>query len=320
VIECRDWRGYRSATVEPLVAAEARAWREELDWDVTEAWSIIEPARRAGRLPGYLVGDSGAHPSGWTSFLLHGECLQVLALVAPDEQRTHELVSAILTSAEAGRATSSLFCVRDASPGLRSDLLSRGFAVETYRYLRTGLNTIPRIAPTGVIGWQHHGRRVASLCERAYADSPYLRAFALDGTSDQWRDYIDGLLQGPGCGRFLPGMSFVSPAPGRTDDLDGAVVTTMLAPGVAHIAQVAVDPRARGRGLGRRLVVAAASAAARRGFTSLTLLVSAGNAPAVRIYEGLGFQDRAAFLVATRRQPRLSTSRALATGGASTRR
>jgi hypothetical protein len=38
------------------------------------------------------------------------------------------------------------------------------------------------------------------------------------------------------------------------------------------------------------------------------------------MYERLGFVDRAAFVVAVRRQPILSTRVALATGGESTRR
>ena len=95
-------------------------------------------------------------------------------------------------------------------------------------------------------------------------------------------------------------------------------MTTEIAPGVAHIAQMAVAPNHQGRGLGRTLVtaaMAAASATCRR----MTLLVAESNQSAVRLYESVGFRDVGMFLVAMRDQPRVSTSLALATGGESTR-
>jgi ribosomal protein S18 acetylase RimI-like enzyme len=67
-------------------------------------------------------------------------------------------------------------------------------------------------------------------------------------------------------------------------------------------------------------VRAAGRAAFTRGYTQMTLLVSASNRAAIALYEDEGFQDRAMFLVASRRQPILSTSDALAIGGESTRR
>ena len=87
----------------------------------------------------------------------------------------------------------------------------------------------------------------------------------------------------------------------------------------AHIAQMAVAPEARGQGLGRAIVGGAMDAAAASGCRAMTLLVAASNTKAVRLYEGLGFSDRGAFVVATRTQPRVSTSFELATGGDSTR-
>jgi ribosomal protein S18 acetylase RimI-like enzyme len=52
----------------------------------------------------------------------------------------------------------------------------------------------------------------------------------------------------------------------------------------------------------------------------MTLMVSSENREAAALYETLGFRDRADFVVAVNRQPRRSTSVALATGGANTRR
>jgi ribosomal protein S18 acetylase RimI-like enzyme len=319
---CRDWRTSAPAEIAPLLSAEIQAWQHELDWDVTEAWRVVEPARRAGTLPGFLARDAGGRIVGWTAFLLHHGAVQVLAFVAPGPEAATALVDAILRSPDAAGADSCLFCVRAASERLPAVLADRGFDIEPYRYLRfdlAGLGGPEPGAGESIQPWRGHTEAMAYLCARAYAGTTDVRAFAPNGTLAEWIDYIAGLEAGPGCGRFAPDASFVVPAAGGRD-LDAAILVTTLGPGTVHVAQIAVDPGARGRGLGRRLVQAAGRAARARGCTRMTLLVSAANRPAAAMYERLGFVDRAAFVVAVRRQPILSTRVALATGGESTRR
>ncbi len=317
-VQVQDWRACAVDEITALVAREARAWRTDLDWDVTEAWRVLEPARRAGRLPGIVVRDTGGRPSGWGTFLLHRDCLQVLALVAANQASASALVEAVRASREAALATTAVLCVRDGSPGLAGVLASHGFEVETYRYLSAAAGAAGDDASL-LQPWAHHEHAMADLCARAYADSDGIRAFAPGGTMEEWRDYLHGLLSSPGCGWVAPGMSFVAAGPAGAR-LDGAVLVTTIAAGVAHVAQVAVDPSARGRGLGRRLVRAAMQAAGARGCSRVTLLVSTANRPAAALYESLGFSDQARFVVATKAQPSSSTSLALTTGGESTRR
>lgn len=328
---CQDWRAAGDAEIAGLLAAEVQAWRRDLDWDVAEAWKVVDPARRAGHLPGF-VARRGGRTVGWTSFLLHRESLQVLAFAADDPEAAGALVNAIAGSREAGAARSTIFCVRDASPALSGMLLRRGFDVEPYRYLRLDLGTLQTTShqvpvergdasalPRGLRVWNEDADAMVGLCARAYADAAGVRAFAPGGTIEEWHDYVGSLLSGPGCGWFLPEASFVRPSP-RGHGLDGAILTTDLGPGTAHVAQIVVDPDVRGRGLGRSLLVASARTAARLGYRRMTLLVSETNAPAAAMYGAIGFVDRAAFVVATRRQPILSMRPALATGGESTRR
>jgi ribosomal protein S18 acetylase RimI-like enzyme len=194
-------------------------------------------------------------------------------------------------------------------------LADRGFLVEAYRYLSSAVVDDPPTVPFAP--WSGHTKAMAALCARAYEGAGGVRAFAPSGTMAEWRDYIAGLVIGPGCGTFAGDFSFVVPGP--RGQLDAAVLVTSIGARAVHVAQLAVDPRARGRQLGRNLVRAARSAAARAGHQCMTLLVAASNEHAVAIYEALGFRDRSAFLVASRNQPTLSTSVALATGGDSTR-
>ena len=57
-----------------------------------------------------------------------------------------------------------------------------------------------------------------------------------------------------------------------------------------EIWNVYVDPAQRGTGLARRLMQDAIAEARRRGLAAIVLSVSAGNMPALRLYEGLGFR------------------------------
>jgi [ribosomal protein S18]-alanine N-acetyltransferase len=59
---------------------------------------------------------------------------------------------------------------------------------------------------------------------------------------------------------------------------------------VARLYSLAVDPAARGRGLARRLIAAAEEAASSRGARVLRLEVGVDNAPAIRLYEELGYR------------------------------
>lgn len=69
---------------------------------------------------------------------------------------------------------------------------------------------------------------------------------------------------------------------------DGFILA-QAAGGEAEILTLAVAPAARGRGLGRALVTAAARHAATMGANALFLEVEEGNAPALALYAGLGF-------------------------------
>ena len=296
MIQVQDWRFSPPEDIEQLLAHERDAWRRDLDWDVREAWQAIEPARRAGTLPGFVATDERGQTTGWTSFLLHHDNVQVLAFVAPAPETASALVDAIVASPDAATADAVLFCVRSASDSLPGALAVRGFRVEPYRYLSVELKPRTPVAD-GLRRWAGDGARLARLFARGYDGDSTTRAFAPRGTASEWTEYVATLLTTTGCGRFVGGVSVVAPST-RGNELAGAVIVTELAPRIAHVAQIAVDPGERGRGLGRQLLSGSMSAAAASGYTRMTLLVAASNQPALALYEGAGFQDRATFIVA----------------------
>jgi ribosomal protein S18 acetylase RimI-like enzyme len=143
----------------------------------------------------------------------------------------------------------------------------------------------------------HDFSALVQLFSRAYSRMDDVRAFAPHGSVEEWRDYADSLLAGPGCGRPIPEASRIIQQ-ASSDRLDAALLATDLGLGTGHIAQVAVDPERQGRGLGADLVGDAIDALADRGFERVTLLVSDANARARRLYFRLGFQERGSFVVA----------------------
>lgn len=70
-----------------------------------------------------------------------------------------------------------------------------------------------------------------------------------------------------------------------------ATAMTVVDRGWAGLFKVAVDPGSRGRGLGRRVTLAALSAAAGLGAGRCWLQVASDNAPACALYAGMGFRE-----------------------------
>lgn len=300
-----DWNLGHSRDVLPLIDAEVHAWRDTLCWDIAGAWSVIEPARQTGQLPGRLVLDDTGRPCGWAAFLPLDSTLQVMALVASTEPATRALVESILRSTEAQACEAIAICVRDTGPMLRDVLARSGFVVDIYQYLVRDLDGLAGLADaTATNGrcvlrrWHDDDAGMAALCERAYRDMDGVRAFAPRGTSAEWQHYISTLTQGTGCGWFLPELSAVAPSAGGST-IDGAIMVTDLGTRVAHIAQLAVDPAVRGRGLAGRLVDTTLLAAAAM-YERISLLVSSSNAPALALYKSRNFRRHASFIVARR--------------------
>jgi ribosomal protein S18 acetylase RimI-like enzyme len=328
-----DWRSSSATDVAPLYAAEVASWMSTLHWDTRASWTIVEAVRAAGSLPGFIVRDAQGAIRGWTFYLRHEGALQVGAFTADSPEASATLLDAITSSSHAASASAIVFFTFSTAPGLAVLLEARGFAVEQYRYLQSGLKAQAGLkacttsgdpdAASGGQGVQAFRPAdvvvVAGLLASAYPSHDPARPFARSGQPHEWVDYVSRLVTTSGCGLFLPGASFVAPgeSPARAD---AVTLMTRLSRDTVHLAQIAVSPAARGRGLARRLIAASLAAAAAAGHARATLLVGEHNLAARHLYDRLGFADVAMFVSAVRDQPRRSTSAALETGGAITLR
>lgn len=125
------------------------------------------------------------------------------------------------------------------------------------------------------------------LTQRAYAE------YARPG-DPLWNDYFNMLADVAGRAAFatvlvaVAGERVVGTATVELDQMIGG--SGDLDPGQANFRALAVDPAARGCGVGRRLVEACVQVARRAGKDRATLHTTDQMATAQRIYRSLGFQ------------------------------
>ncbi len=319
----RDWRAVRADALLDLYSREQHYWLSVLGWDTTTTWQTIEQARTTWGLPGLVVEDDAGRIRGWTFYLPQDGAFEVGGITTETPAATHALIEVLDEAARAAGVQRLSLFVCDRAPALQEALALRGFDVQPYLYLRRALDadgdwrSASDDAKAGDREWDAGDLEAAAVLLQASYGTDGVH-FAPTNQPDEWLRYARGLIEQTACGVLMPGATRVRVAAG---ELAALVVTTRIAAQTAHIAQVAVDPSQRRRGVAADLVAEACARAADEGCTAVTLLVAAGNTPARGLYQRLGFSERTGFVAARRAyQPRRLTSVALASGGATTLR
>ena len=122
--------------------------------------------------------------------------------------------------------------------------------------------------------------------------------------ADAYRGTLDDEGEGPDeaaaeiaaarAGRYGPFLEAASGFVGPAEAPEGAIFLAQHAlGGLDHpfVLYIVVAPRAQGRGLGRRLLLASAAALQTQGHRHMHLVVTAGNGPAEHTYERLGWTE-----------------------------
>jgi len=136
---------------------------------------------------------------------------------------------------------------------------------------------------------------VAQLLYRAY------RGHTDADINDQYRapararSYLSNMIRYPACGGFCAEASYLV-----SDKKDGRLAGALLASvsdgeegKVGHVSQLCVDPELRSRGVGTLLMAGALAKFCELGCEYSTLTVTTANAGALRLYERLGYVERA---------------------------
>jgi len=227
-----------------------------------------------------------------------GETLHIGGIAADTNDATKALVDACLEMAAVPPRPVRVSCfVPDRAEGFEQALADRGFSCEHYHYMcRALLPSADQGAASEAEGWRDGDLHdAAELLRTAYGE--HGRHFAPRGTLAEWEHYTRGLVERPGCGDLEPSITRVLRDGGR---MVGLVLTTRVAPGTIHLAQVAVHPGRRREGLGRRLVEEACRLSLPRAARQATLLVGEHNTAAHKLYTSMGFEPRATFIAATK--------------------
>jgi ribosomal protein S18 acetylase RimI-like enzyme len=307
-----DLRQLSAHQLEPLLQEEARYWREELRWDYHNSIEVIRRFVDARSLAGAAVIEDG-HIAGYTFYVVeeHKGLIGGLyvGLRFPQAEMAKQLLGDVLSTL---RAIPQVFRIEaQLMPfgcPLDPALAFHGFRISMRNFMMLELapshdGDAAEAAPIGAFSrgngpgaglvlehWdQRHMNASARLIQLAYADH-------VDGEiNDQYRSesgalkFLKNIVVLPGCGQFYPEASFVLHAP-HTGELAGIVLTSTVAPGVAHTTQICVMPGYQGHGLGSRLLTASIDALVAHRYTALSLTVTASNRQASRLYEQFGFR------------------------------
>jgi ribosomal protein S18 acetylase RimI-like enzyme len=341
----RDWRLLPPSTVHALYTREQARWRRDLGWETQTTWATLEFARVTWGLPGFVCLDGDGEIHGWTFFLVRRQRIEIGGLVADTATVTDALIHAVIESAADAHTIGGFMyaCAHD----LEAALVRAGVSVERYAYLTratklAGADVEPLLTRGGagppalttchVRCWRDGDvDATATLLRDAYAGRGQL--FAAGDSPAEWREYVGNLVGDTACGMLAPALSRIVVSDGGAQ---AAALVTTLGPATAHVAQLAVAPALRGRGVAAALITDVARSAHRSGYGRMSLLVSEENGPATRLYRRLGFGDAGAFVAMGTRQrptatvcgpdatsisqPRRLSSVAWATDGLTTRR
>ena len=293
--------------MEPLFAQEKARWLEDLHWDYQASLQLIAKFIDSKSLAG-CAAFAGAEPAGYGFYVLEENKALVGGLFVAPQYGAGDTAARLLAHL--------LEMVRQ-SPGVErveAQLMPFGapldsvFAAAGFRLYQRNFMLMPLAnakaepEPLGeglrIEPWDDHWfEPCAALIQRAYAGH-------VDGEiNDQYRSeagalrFLKNIVVLPGCGQFQPRASFVvrqaKGAGGEAwspNDLMAAILTSCVSHGVGHTTQVCILPEFRKQGLGRRLMAASIQAMKAMRYHALSLTVTAQNAPAVRLYEQIGFQ------------------------------
>jgi ribosomal protein S18 acetylase RimI-like enzyme len=298
-----DWRGIDSRALALVFARERARWLVDLGWETRESWLHIERARVGWGLPGLAAVDDSGRVRGLTFFHETRGRFDLGGVFAESDRVREALLDAAVQVCVAGGASEIAAFLYTANQPFARLLEARGFAHEPVDYLERSL--------TANVTGDDHSRCLASLRHweqsdpdpvagllHASYDEPAARRFVPDASLAGWRHYVTTLVMHQACGPLVPSatrLAFID------EKLVGAIIVTNLGPSTAHVAQVAVHPEWRRRGLAGVLLDDGVKHAREHGCTRLTLLVSASNTGAQALYRDRGFTTAAAFIAASRR-------------------
>ncbi len=306
-IDIVDLRQFRACDLTPLFADEEQQWQAQLHWDYRPSAEMLRRHIDASKLSGYVARIRG-EVAGYCFFLYEGSKgllgdLFVRPSFAYDQAAGESGIARLLLEHVLETLLNTPLLTRieaqliSFSPEpLQEILAARGFEVfpRLFLYRAFPAGTPHDITPARQSGWeirhwQNNFEEMAGLIVDAYRDHVDSRLNNQYADRKGAQRFLQNIVTFPSCGVFQERFSLraVEPDSGL---LVGALLTSEVAPGVAHITQVCVRRRWQGRGVGRRLLQESLRRMEVAGFRGVSLTVTTANKNAVTLYRRLGFE------------------------------
>jgi ribosomal protein S18 acetylase RimI-like enzyme len=313
--EVLDLRHFSAATMRPLLEAESRVWSERLHWDYRGSADLLLQYLDSRVLPGYVAVENG-RVTGYVFCVYEGhkavigDVFALETLASPWEVREEllrRLLEMLRHSPGVTRVESQLLLHPHGSH--QQVFEEVGFEVHERIFMEWQLDPDPL---TRRLAWMTRdggsadeyiptpGMDVRRWSENDFAAAARLIASAYEGHQDshineQYRTaqgsqrFLHNIVRFPGCGYFDADASRVLVAR-VSGELVGLLLCSRVREDVGHVTQICVGHAYRGRGFGKVLIRECARNLTKRGFSMLTLTVTASNRNAVSLYERLGFR------------------------------
>ncbi|MFP5227272.1 MAG: GNAT family N-acetyltransferase [Acidobacteriota bacterium] len=322
--ELLDLRHFSAGNLRPLLDEESRVWSERLHWDYRGSAELLLQYLDSRVLPGYVAVENG-RIAGYIFCVYEGYKAVIGDVFA---MAGREGIAARSPSGDAEEATAEirnelllrLLEMLKSTPGvtrIESQLLlhphgvhqrvfeGAGFEVHERVFMEWPLQPGPSEAPQDgtaartavalppemeVRRWTEidlsAAARLISTAYRGHLDSHINEQYRTVAGSQR---FLHNIVRFPGCGYFDADASLTLVERGTTE-LAGLLLCSRVRDDVGHVTQICIAPQHRGRGLGHLLMLECARGLRKRGFSLLTLTVTASNRRAVSLYEWLGFR------------------------------
>jgi ribosomal protein S18 acetylase RimI-like enzyme len=290
--------------LDPLLAEETEAWRENLDWDFRHSADLVRRFVHMQALSGFAL-VLNHKIAGYVYYVceegkgLIGDLylLREHRNVLNENVLLEAALNAIWRMPGVKRVEAQLMMLT--SPLDRMVPQKNWFRCYPRHFMEAPLGMTVRLEPRkqagiSIVRWtQARHEETARLVANAYHGH-------LDGEiNDQYRSvtgarrFLTNIVQYPGCGKFFAPASYG--AVNAEGELRGASLASLVADDVGHITQVCVARGHQGTGLGYELVRQSLMSLAVHGCRNVSLTVTASNANAVSLYRRMGFTTRRDF-------------------------
>jgi len=291
--------------LDALFEEEADQWLAEFRWDYRPSLALIRRFVETRTLEGCAAFEDD-HAAGYGFYVFEEEkallgglyIARRAAAAGLPERLLASLLLSLKARPEIERIEAQLIPF---GHSLDAALLSHRFRLHTRQFMYLDLAEAllrPCPSPPRIERWTDRCfPGCARLIEQAYychVDSEINEQYRSEAGAHR---FLRNVVLLPGCGQFLPEASFVIPGNSR-QELLGVVLTSVVAPRVAHTTQICLLPELQGKGWGRALLNTSVEALRAQHFEGLSLTVTAANAAAVRLYESARFRTLRTFSAA----------------------